>query len=134
MTMHTLSRVRSLIDFTNKKGESFLIDDVEAVERVESELDAFIEKRDREDKEANAIEVAYAASVRRFHQKRHQQNAWRWYHYHAKQLHRHVATFEALTTRHKAEVDRFARILGMDEVEAGVQVEVQTQNEGGGSR
>lgn len=105
--------------------------DVEAAERVESELDQFIEKRAREAKDANAIEAAYAASVRRFHKARHDRNAWSWYHFHSEQLRRHAATFEALTARHKIEVDRFAQILGLDEVEEQVQVEEQTKNEGG---
>jgi uncharacterized protein YifE (UPF0438 family) len=45
--------------------------DVEAVERVEAELDAFVEKRAREKAEANRIEEEWAESERRVRKKRH---------------------------------------------------------------
>jgi Holliday junction resolvase-like predicted endonuclease len=86
--------------------------DPAAMERVEVELDAFVEKRAREAKEANAVEAAYAESVRRFHQKRHQQNAQQWLAYHDEQLRRHEATFAALASHHRAERNRYAQILG----------------------
>jgi hypothetical protein len=46
-----------------EKGEVFLIDDVEAAERVEAELDAFILKRSRSQEEANREEEAWKEST-----------------------------------------------------------------------
>jgi hypothetical protein len=86
--------------------------DPATTERVEAELDGFIEKRAREAKQANYTEAAYAESVRRFHQKRHQQNAQQWLAYHDEQLRRHEATFAALASHHRAERNRYAQILG----------------------
>ena len=56
--------------------------DVDAIERIESELDSFIEKRAREKEEANLIEAAWAASTRRFNERRRERNRnlWRAYH------------------------------------------------------
>jgi hypothetical protein len=62
-----------------EKGEVFLIDDVEAVERVEAELDAFILKRSRSQEAANREEALWADSTRRFNHKRRHQNAQAWY-------------------------------------------------------
>jgi hypothetical protein len=83
-----------------------------ATERVEAELDSFIEKRALEAREANSTEVAYAESVRRFHQARRQWNAKAWHDYHDDQLRRHDATYMALRARHLAERNRYARLLG----------------------
>ncbi len=58
-----------------------MIDDVEAAERVEAELDAFVLKRSREREEANAVEAAWAESERRVREKRRQANRKAWIDY-----------------------------------------------------
>jgi hypothetical protein len=55
--------------------------DVEATERIESEIDAFISKRSRERKEANAEEEAWKESTRRVNEKRRQANRKAWIDY-----------------------------------------------------
>jgi hypothetical protein len=71
-----------LICFTHQKGEAFLIDNVEAVERVEAELDAFINKRSREREEANREEEDWKESTRRVNEKRRRANRCAWVDHH----------------------------------------------------
>ena len=52
------------------------------VEKVEAELDQFIEKRAREAKDAEKVEELWAASERKERRKRRQRNGWAWIDYH----------------------------------------------------
>jgi hypothetical protein len=52
--------------------------DPEAIERVEAELDLFIEKRAREAKDAEKIEELWAKSEHVHREKRRQANWWGW--------------------------------------------------------
>ena len=64
--------------------------DLEAVERVEAELDAFVKKRVREAKYAEKVRELWAESERREREKRRQQNGWGW-----------IRHFEGLARTHR---------------------------------
>jgi hypothetical protein len=76
-----------------------LIDDVEATERVEAELDAFVLKRYREREKVNAEEEAWKESTRRVNERRREANRRRWIEYHGNmhQLHLGIANEHAST-------------------------------------
>jgi uncharacterized protein YifE (UPF0438 family) len=86
-----------LICFTHQKGEVLLRANVEAVERVEAELDAFINKRSREREEANREEEAWKESTRRVNETRRRANrcAWIDHHGHMNLLHLGLAAEHA---------------------------------------
>ena len=52
--------------------------DPKAVERVEAELDGFVEKRARQAKDAERVQELWAESERREREKRRQENEWGW--------------------------------------------------------
>jgi hypothetical protein len=87
--------------------------DVEVAERVEAELNGLVERRAREARAQRETEEMWAESVRRFYQNKHHQHARAWYEHHERQLRCHEATFGVLVSHHKAERDRYARILGL---------------------
>jgi broad specificity polyphosphatase/5'/3'-nucleotidase SurE len=62
---------------------------VEAMERVESELDRLVERRAREAKDANAIEELWKQSERAHRDRRREENreAWHSYEMHMCKLH-----------------------------------------------
>jgi hypothetical protein len=60
------------------KGESFLIDDVEAVEKAERDLDRFISRRSASQEEAEALEEMWRASERRHRLKIRLANGHAW--------------------------------------------------------
>ena len=63
--------------------------DPEAAERVEAELDSFIEKRAREAKDAENVEKLWAKSERVHRQKRRQRNGWEWIRHYEGLAHAH---------------------------------------------
>ncbi len=67
--------------------------DVEAMERVESELDRIIEKRAHEAKDAERIEDLWKESTRRERDKRRRENRalWHGHHEHMRELHSSLA-------------------------------------------
>ncbi len=67
--------------------------DVEHAEKVEAELDAFVERRAREARDAATVEELWASSARLHRQKRRQQNGWAWYRFYSNLagLHRGLA-------------------------------------------
>jgi hypothetical protein len=65
--------------------------DVEAVERVEAELDNFISKRSRAREEANRTEAAWAESTRRVNEKRWRANRLAWIDYFGKMNRLHLS-------------------------------------------
>jgi hypothetical protein len=64
--------------------------DPETVERVEAELDAFVNKRARQAKDAERVQELWAESERREREKRRQQNGWGW-----------IRHFEGLARAHR---------------------------------
>jgi hypothetical protein len=72
-------------------------DDVDALEKAEAQIDAFIAKRCREREEANVVEAAWAESERRVREKRRQTNrqAWIEHHGHMNLLHLGLAAEHA---------------------------------------
>ena len=71
--------------------------DFDAVERVESELNLFIEKRARDKEEANRLEAAWAESTRRHNAQRREVNRQSWiaYYGHMHRLHLGLAAEHA---------------------------------------
>lgn len=83
---------------TSERGDVMLDRaDFEAVERVEAELDSFINKRSREREEANRTEAAWAESERRVVERRRETNRERWINYfeHMHRLHLDLAAEHA---------------------------------------
>jgi len=75
--------------------------DVEAGERVEAELEHFIEKRSRDRTKENALEEAWVASERRHLQKRREENAALWCSFHLSQAERLEGTAAVLAASHR---------------------------------
>lgn len=72
--------------------------DVEAVERAERQIDAFIESRAKGREEANALETLWAASERRELAKQREENRTAWFVYFshlAHSCHRQAERYEA---------------------------------------
>ena len=78
------------------------------VEKVEAELDSFIEKRARQAAEQEHVEELWEESVRRDRERRREENreAWRGFHAHMQELHAQLAA------EHRAKAER---LLGQDE-------------------
>ncbi len=75
--------------------------DVEAGERVEAELERFIEKRSRDRTKENAFEKAWVASERRHLEKLRRENAAAWRSYHLSQAERLERTAAELAATHR---------------------------------
>ena len=75
--------------------------DVAPGERVEAELERFIEKRARDRTKENAFEKAWAASERRHLEKRREENAAAWRSYHLDQAERLERTAADLAATHR---------------------------------
>jgi hypothetical protein len=76
--------------------------DVEAVEKAEAQIDAFITKRSREKADANKVAELWEESDRRDREKRRQENrqAWREYEMHMANLH------ASLSEEHREKAER----------------------------
>jgi hypothetical protein len=74
--------------------------------------------RTRSQEEANRVEAGWKESTRRFAQTRHQEYVQGWFDHHERQLAALEETFSVLTARHRAERDRYGRILGIGGAEA----------------
>lgn len=70
--------------------------DVEALEKAESQIDQFIEKRSREREEANRVEAAWAESALRHRRKMRLANGHAWVEY-----------FEQLALCHERRADEY---------------------------
>jgi hypothetical protein len=57
-------------------------------------------------------------SVRRYHEKEREGILWEMLHYHEALVQSHSATFELLIGRHKSEVERLERLLGINDSDA----------------
>ena len=73
--------VRRLTRLTQQKGESFLIDDVEALEQAEAQINAFIDRRAKERVDANNLEAFWAEEDRRIRERRREANRKLWIDY-----------------------------------------------------
>jgi hypothetical protein len=93
--------------------------DVTHTEAVEAGLDAFIAKRDKQRRQSEgerAREVLYSEGCRRYEEKERRRVLWEWLRFHEAQIRRHTATLEALISRHRREAERYAELLGVEEV------------------
>ena len=82
--------------------------DVEAVERVEAEIDNFILKRARERADAPRIEEAWAESERAHREKRRQKNREAWYEFHLSQAEAVERTAASIAAEHRARAEALA--------------------------
>jgi hypothetical protein len=69
--------------------------------------------RTRSQEEANRVVEGWKESTRRFAQTRHQEYVQGWFDHHERQLAALEETFSVLAARHKAERDRYGRMLGI---------------------
>lgn len=83
-----------------------------AVERVEAELDSFIEKRARERKDADTVEDLWRASEHAHAEKLREANRLALLDYHRGQAARLRNTLEALVSKHE---ERVRELLGHEE-------------------
>lgn len=70
------------------------VDKIEAAERVEAELDRFIEKRAREKADANKVKEFWAAHDRRERARRRDTLRWEWADYHGRLHKAHLSIAE----------------------------------------
>jgi hypothetical protein len=82
-------------------------------ERVEAELDQFVERRARQSKDKRAVEELWAKSVREYRAKHRDENAQAWYSYHNTQIRNHESNLGFLVRYHQKESARYARVLGI---------------------
>ncbi len=80
------------------------VHDVEAAERAEASIDAFILKRSASQEKANKLEEAWAESTRRVNEKRRRANRWAWISHHGRMHSLH----QALASEH---ADKRARLM-----------------------
>jgi len=73
-----------------------------AVERAESEIDHFIQRRAREKADANRVEELFAESERRHQDKRRRENRDLWRSYHLDQAERLERTAASIAEEHRA--------------------------------
>jgi hypothetical protein len=84
-------------------------------ERVEVELDQFIEKRARQSSEQRAVEAAWAENVRRAKQKRRQANGWGWIRHYEGLAHAH----RTLAEENASKANHVRGLLGLPIEEKG---------------
>lgn len=102
--------------------------DAEHIERVEAELDSFIEKRAREAKDANRIEELWAKSERDHREKRRQANGWAWISHHEALAH----TLRDLAGEHDAKANHVRELLGQPIAEKEGEMNSTIAQQGGG--
>ena len=81
--------------------------DVGAVERVEGELDSFVERRARERRDANLVEAAWAESAWRYNEKRWRDNRAAWHAFHLSQAECIERTAAELAANHRAQAKKY---------------------------
>ncbi len=87
--------------------------DVAAAEVAEKSIDHVIAARSRSQEAANRTEEVWKESTREFNQRRHREYAQSWYAHHERQLAALEETFSVLAARHRAERNRFGKMLGI---------------------
>lgn len=97
------------------------LDKLAEVERLEGELDQFVEKRARQAKDAAVVEEAWVESVRAFREKRRRQKALEWYEYHDCIIRSHEATVGSLVSHHCKERARYAQMLDLPQIGEAVE-------------
>ncbi len=99
----------------NRKGVPSLVLDVAAHEAAEKSIGQVIAARSRlrSQEAANQTEMAWKESTQRFNQSRSREYALSWHEHHGRQIASLEATFGVLVAHHKAERNRFARMLGI---------------------
>jgi hypothetical protein len=82
--------------------------DVEAAEKIEAELDRFIEKRARAGEDQRRVEAEWAISERRHRERRRERNRELWRYWHLDQAERLERTAAELATDHRAKTAALA--------------------------
>ena len=82
--------------------------DTDAIERIESELDTFIEKRAREARDAAQVEELWKASERRHRERQREENRELWRCYYLDQAERLERTAAELAASHRARAEALA--------------------------
>jgi hypothetical protein len=98
----------SLIGFTVHKQKGVLsldLFDVEAAEKAEKSIDAFINARSKAKAKANAEEAAWAESTRRFNERRRERNRLLWREYHLRRAEGLERTAAELAASHRSKAE-----------------------------
>ena len=106
-----------------KPIEELSPEELAEVERVETELDAFIEKRARQARDAATVEALWTKSEREHREKRRQAHAEEWYSYHDRLIRSHQDSLGSLVIYHQRERARYAKVLGLPEITNDVKEE-----------
>jgi hypothetical protein len=94
-----------------------LIDEVASIEKVEAELDGFIERRAGQNDKANLEEMMWKESTRKHNAKLRTERLWDRLGYHEAMIRAHTANFEALLRRHRVGLRLCEEALGIDSKE-----------------
>ncbi len=91
-----------------------MIDEVAQIEAAEASIDAFIDRRAKQNEKANAEEMVWKASVRKYHAKLNTERLWERHGYHRAMLEAHSRNYEALLKRHRVGLQLCEEALGID--------------------
>ncbi len=90
-----------------------MIDEVASIEKVEAELNGFIERRAKQNEKANAEEMMWKASVRKHHAKLDRERLLDRLGWHRAMLEAHTETFERLLKKHRTGLRSCEEALGL---------------------
>lgn len=84
--------------------------DVEATEAVEASIDAFIERRAKQNEEQRCVEKEWAISERRHRERRQERNRELWRSWHLGQAERLERTAAELAASHRSKAEVLAEV------------------------
>ena len=87
--------------------------DVANIEAAEASIDAFIERRARQNAAENALEEMWKESVRKYNARHREERIWERLRYHEAMLRAHSHNFEALLKRHRVGLRLCEEALGI---------------------
>lgn len=90
-----------------------MIDEVASIEAAEASIDAFIERRTKQNEAENAREMMWKASVRRHHDRLRQERLHDRLAWHRAMLEAHTRNFEELLRRHRVGLRACEEALGL---------------------
>jgi hypothetical protein len=79
--------------------------------RAETELDAFVDRRARQEQRLRADAEAWAESARRFNSERQRRLALEWREFHYQQADRCRSSLISIVSYHEAEAERYDRLI-----------------------
>jgi Mn-dependent DtxR family transcriptional regulator len=90
-----------------------VLDEVASIEAAEASIDAFIDRRAKQNEKVNAEEMVWKASVRKYHAKLDTERLWEHHGYHRAMLDAHTRNFEEILRRHRVGLRLCEEALGL---------------------